>query len=381
MTCRGKEKKLMKYIWLGCSLGLMLIANRLTAAEDDWRPESTYGRRSHDVPRSIARAEAAEEGGNFKRAIKHYRAVERHSVNLRNRGRAVVAQGRCLERLDKPVAAYKRYRQALDEYGGFVPFREVVEAEFGIANQFFEGRPGSFLGISMSNDDLAIDIYDHLVRVAPYARIAPKALYRSGLLSLRLGHTDEAIDKFRRVQSEYRSSPVAQEAQVALADALLNAAQEGDGDGLLAREARRQLDRFLSGERDAEAQQEAAALRARAAEIEAGRLLDLARFYEQPGDHFRPEAARRYLEQAVARYPETDSARQAEQRLAALAAEKRTDETTPSDDGDASAQPTGTADSAPSKPTAEPIAKPAGASRDKWLLPVEDLGVIGNEKQ
>lgn len=391
-------------------VALVLAVGGLSRADESrWKPEATYRAGQQDVGELITKAESAQQEKQYKSALKYYRIIEKESVNLRNRARAIVAQGYCQMRLGEQWKAYKLFRRALDDYATFVPFEEVLDYEFQVAGQFFGSKGKQVLGMRFSSDHMAAEIYDHIVEVAPYSRQAPEALYQSGVLTMNMRSYEESADKFRRLLNRYPRSEVAGAAYVALADVLLRAAEQGDGDGLKVREARRQLSRFFSRHPDHEGVARARELELQAAEIEAGRLLELARFYVRK-HHRRAAAARRYLKEVITDYPGTASAAEAEELLAELGAgdggeaesSEEVDGAAEANDagggggaGEAEAEPAPAAtstessrsggeapDAAPAAVVATPTVVEGRAERpkrpasqsEKYLLPIDDLG-------
>lgn len=363
----------------------IVLAFSLSAAEIGWRPEGSHAR-GRRVEHFIRKAEAEQQAGKYKKAIKYYKKVENQSVNLRNRARAIVRQGDCYQKMDNPWSAYKSYRKALDEYASFVDFGEVVEKEIAIADIFYNGRKDHFLGMSFSTDAMAIEIYDHAVRVAPYAPKASVALYRSALLSARSEDYAEAITKLHRLLNRYPDAAINRQAQLSLAEVQLKSARAADGDGLLVHNAHRQLKRLIAQNSNDSISVQARTLLRQAAEIEGTRLLELAKFYQNPV-HQRLPAVRRYLRQVVAQYPATRSARVAEDLLQKMEGKKMTSPATGSPQAASrstlarSVNKSGAvanASGAKTKKTTPAFYTPAPAqlpeNPDKWLLPVEKLG-------
>jgi outer membrane protein assembly factor BamD (BamD/ComL family) len=275
----------------------------------DWKPEASWGPyRERGTGKLIKKAEKAEAKGNYKKALGQYRKIEKESVNVKNKAKALVKQGDCLREMKEPWKAFGKYRVAVDEYRSYIPFNDVLLAEYEISGHFGEGgKKDSVLWLKFSTDEKAVEVLDHIVEVGPYSEIAPKAMYRVALIRMAQEDFESAIQRLKSLLHTYPRSDIAKDARLELARALLREAQAGDGDGTLTSEGRSCLDRFIERYPDHERIQEARDLAVEAKDIEAGRLLALSEFYMLPA-HSRPEAAKGYLRRIVMEYSETSSA-------------------------------------------------------------------------
>ena len=249
------------------------------------------------------------------RGVRYYERIEKNSASVRDRARATLAQAELHFQAKDFWAAHECYKRALENYAGHVPFNDVLEREYDIATQHFQGRQGRVLFLRVSTNDKARQIYDLIVKAGPYAEAAPKALYQSGLLAVSDRDFDDAVDCFTRLISGYGDNPLAADARIDMAAALLLAAEDADGDGRRTLRGRRELQSFLARYPDHPRRPEAQEKMAAAAEIEGQRLLALAEFYLRPA-HFREAAAREYLRQIVDELGATGAAKRAAELLA-----------------------------------------------------------------
>ncbi len=289
---------------LGC-----LVAVTAFGGPDDWKPEASWGPyRERGTGKLIKKAELAEKKGKYKKALGLYRKIHKESVNLKNKGKALVKQGDCLEQLEEPWKAFEKYREAVDEYRSHIAFNKVLEAEFALSHRFgHKKQRDRFLFITFSTEDKAVDILDHIVTVGPYSKIAPKAMHRVGMIRIDQEDYESAIMRFRRLLKQYPRHAIAADGRLDLARTLLLEAEVGDGDGTLVREARSSLDRFIESYPGHARFDEAKALVLNAKSMESARLLDLAQFYLREA-HYRPAAAKQYLSDIVMHYPGSDTA-------------------------------------------------------------------------
>ena len=294
------------------------------AANDESKHENDQSGDASSVEHYLAKAKEHEEAGKYKRAFKYYKKVEKKTVPLVNKASAIVAQGRCLERLSNPWKAYLQYRKALDEYSTFIPFMDVVKQEYKIANDYFSGEKEKFLFFSVSTGGKAIEIYDHIAQVAPYAPFTVDAIYRSGLLSIKIKNYDDAAERFRLIISRYSSSDKVEDAKIELTNALLRNAARADSDGKLVEQSYRVLSTINYGKLSPQRAEDAKALLHTARSLQAERLLYLAEFYQREA-HMRNDASKRYLSQVLEEYQDTASVAPANELLSTITNQKSPD--------------------------------------------------------
>ncbi len=316
-----REIDMRKFSVYTVLLGFLFTLTGFTSEQMKWKPEDTWRKnKKSKTSNYIKHAEFHEKYEEYKTAIKFYKKIEKNSVNLNNKAKAVVAHGRCYEKMQKHWNAYIQYKRAVDEYANYIPFIEILDKEFSIANEFSKGKKDKFLFFSFSTNGKAIEIYEHIAQAGPYAAITPEALYRSGLLSLKIKDYDQAAANFTEIISRYPRSKFVADARIDFADALLRNAAEADGDGSLVRQAHKQLIIFFNRHKNHPRNDEAQKLLSSALADKAKNLLYLGQFYINQS-HKRIPASKRYLGQVVADYQDTESARLAEKLLTIIETE------------------------------------------------------------
>jgi tetratricopeptide (TPR) repeat protein len=304
----------------------------------------------------------------------YYEALEHDAPEPIDKARAALAMAEVRWQAGKWWKAHEAYQHVATNYASLVPFDEVMEREFTIAKDHFEGNKGRFLFFHFSSNDKAIKIYDAILKVGPYSGVGARALYRSALLAVQEKDYEDAANRFHRLLTSYPESALSADARADLAQTLLTQAKDFDGDGTLAHEARGELDRFVARYPNHPRRAEVDTNRLAAQEIEASRLLFLGKFYQRPF-HWQPAAAQRYLEDCITQFPRTESAREAAEQLAAMGRPLPAGTVLPPPvnlDSDYEAGGPG----APGSPAAVPKPKrylDRADLKDKWLLPLEDL--------
>ncbi len=300
---------------------ILFTLTGLTSEQMEWKPEDTWRKnKKSKTANYIKHAEFYEKYEDYKIAIKFYKKIEKNSINLNNKAKAVVSHGRCYQKMQKPWNAYIQYKRAVDDYANYIPFIEILNKEFAIANEFSNGKKDKFLFFSFSTHGKAIEIYEHIAQAGPYAAITSEALYRSGLLSLKIKDYEQATVHFTEIISRYPRSKFVADARIDIADTLLRNAAQADGDGALVRQAHKQLTIFFNQHAHHPRYAEAQKLLNSALDDKAKNLLYLGQFYINQS-HKRIPASQRYLQQVVSDYKDTESARLAEKLLTIIETE------------------------------------------------------------
>ena len=285
-----------------------------------FKPASAKAITEAKLKRYEERAAAYEKAGNYKRAFRLHKKIENKSVSPLSKANAILAQGRCMEKRFNNWKAYLQYQRAVDEYASYIPYIEVLKLEYDIANEYFSGKKDKFLFFSFSNYSKAIEIYDHIAMAAPYGPFTADAIYRSGLLSMKIKNNEDAAEKFRTIITRYTSSAKVNDAKIQLADALLRSAAQTDADGTLVEQALRVLRTVNENALSPSRADETKDLLQTARSMQATRLFYLAEFYQRDA-HRRDYASKRYLDQIINSFGDTKSADKAKKIRSIIASE------------------------------------------------------------
>jgi len=217
-------------------------------------------------------------------------------------------------------AAFGAYKRVLEIYPFSARFKDSVEREFLIAEQFFSGKRLELLGpIKVPALDKAIEIYQHVVDHAPYGDYADRAQMRLGECYLRQNRYEEANRAFQRVVDEYPSSPLLEQAKFKVAFCARQLSLRPSYDQSATEEAITWYEKFIASHPNSDlipqAQQSLNQLRT----IKAEGLAKIAHFYEVRG---KPASAAVYYQEIVDHYSDTGLAPQAVAKLREL--EQRT---------------------------------------------------------
>ncbi len=288
-----------------------------------------------------------------------------------------------LNALKRAAMAYKlanyRYReyQCLHKmfvcYPASIDFRTIIQREYEIGSDFYRGHRDPALTWMpwIEDDDRAVEIFEQLLKDAPFASFAPE-------LRLRLAHRyiedkkiEEAVKMFRTVSALHPNTKEARFADFEIANIYLQKSRRGDGDGrngMKAVENLRELKKKYPNDPESEWIRQSLD---EADQSAAKRLYGLAKFYRRMDNN---EASARYLNELLRQYPDTSYAPDSETMLA---------------DMDEEYKPAITEYKEPDpvtylvQPMPDEVDKIIVApenSDGKWLLPIKDLG-LGDKKE
>ena len=308
-------------LFIAIGLAIFMVVYHLEAGErSDEKPKQDFTQKEevNYVEILFGAAKRNEDEGRYKRALKYYKKIEKYADKLIDKANAVIAQGKCLEKMSRPWKAFSHYRRAVDEYSNFIPFMDILKLEYEIANNFFSGQKEKVLFFSVSTYPKAVEIYNHIAQIAPYSPSTVNAIYRSGLLSKKMKNYEDAAERFRLIITRYSSSDKIEEAKIELADVLLQLASQADSDGTLVEQTYRVLSTINNFKLSASRSDDAKALLQTTQSLQAKRLLYLAEFYQRPSHNSNKTASKRYLNQILSKYPSSESRGRAEELLSII---------------------------------------------------------------
>ncbi len=276
--------------------------------------------------------------------------------------------------------AKKSYERLLRQYAAQIELEAVLARVRAVAEAFASGE-ASFLG--SDERDEAIALYELILERAPSGARAPDDMLRLAELQVGIEDFDAALRTYRELERRFPDSEAGQAARLARARVLLQKAEYRVLDQALAQAAQRDARRFRERYPQALGAGEALRIQRQAEERLAEYLLYLAEFYTRPA-HYRPEAARRYLQRLLDLYADTAVAGEARMMLARLRG-LGADEAAPGMDLADIKRALAEARELPEPPAVEPPEPPPYIQGPtliqerervtKWLLPITDLGL------
>jgi outer membrane protein assembly factor BamD len=297
------------------SVPMPMDAATVFTSRDGWKVEGDPAVEAEAVE-LMRDAEQKESQNDLSGALASYKAlVKRHPVSALA-GKAQNKVGRILEAAGEYDDAYKAYDAYLTKYPKGDDFDASVQSMFNIAKLFLEGEKQKVFGIKISSSmKRAQEMFEGIVKRAPFSKYAPSAQFNAGQALEKQGSYDAALGAYAILVTKYPSDPVADDAQYQIGYVRLKQYREGSYDQAGAAKAREAFEDFISRYPDSEKVPQA---RENLKTLEGGAsksTLDVAKFYDKTK---RYRAAVIYYNDVIKNSPDTDDANFAKARIEEL---------------------------------------------------------------
>ena len=161
-----------------------------------------------------ARAQALENEGNLKAAIKTYRALVRHHAHDTLAAASIYRMAQLQEQINEPIKAAQSYIVLVEKFPKSDKFDASIESLFRIGEVLLAGRKVKILGVPFkASMDQAVKIFEGIVRVAPYGKFAARAQFDVGRAREKEGSNEAAIAAYQAVVEKFPNDPLAVDAQ------------------------------------------------------------------------------------------------------------------------------------------------------------------------
>ena len=253
---------------------------------------------------------------NWDRAIEEFEKLPEVFPNSRLAAEGVYFAGLCQEEKQDLARAADAYQKLIDRYPYSDRIKDAVQREFEIAGRFAQGEKIKLVGIpAFSGRDKAVELYQHIVKNAPFGSYGDQAQYQIGEVHKSLADYEEAKKAYQTVVDEYPNSDLVPKAryQIAYVSMLVSKkSQDSDAYTQKAIEEFKDFKEAYPGNAQAvEADESIKALRAKKAMTG----FETAAFYDRQK---KWTSAKVYYQEVVTGYPETPAASLAQKRLEEL---------------------------------------------------------------
>lgn len=254
---------------------------------------------------------------DFNEAVRELRKLIKHYPRAREAPDAQYWVGRIQEELTNNVDAFKEYQVVIDKYPFSDRSAEIVKRQYDIGNKLLDGEDykNKFLNtIKGTNYDI-VEIFQTVIKNAPYGQYAPPSQYKIGLYLMENNLYQEARDEFEKVLNDYPDSEWAKAAkyQIALADAQRSA--DAAYDQKITSAAVEEFEEFLDVYPDAELSDKAKEQIHQLRDKEAENHFLVAEFYEKRKEF---KAAKIYYQEVVDNYKNSPWAKKALNKIQEL---------------------------------------------------------------
>ena len=285
-------------------------------SNEGWSIEGEDTKVEGSASEQMRKAENFESAGDAGAAYNAYRALVKNYSQSALAPKAQRKVAILLEQRGEYDKAYDAYSVYLSKYPRGEDFDGVVEAQFRIAKLFLEGQKRKVFGVpfapSMSR---AQEMFDGIVKRAPYSKWAPLAQFNVGQAYEKQGKYPEAIAAYQTVVAKYPGDPIADDAQYQIGYVLMRESKEGSYDTASRQRARESFEDFLSRYPESEkAPQARENINALQSGVTKG-ALDIAKYYEKTKKY---KAAVIYYNEVVRQQPDSPESTIAKTRIDAL---------------------------------------------------------------
>ena len=150
----------------------------------------------------LAYADELRAQGRLIFASKQYRALTYAWPQAPEAPPAQYRYAQLLEERGKDQSAFEEYQYLLETYAGFVPYEEVLERQYGIADRRAT-EPRWFLLFSYTAPEDAIPLFETLIRNAPQWKRSAELQFRIARIYERKAQYDLALDAYEIYLQKY----------------------------------------------------------------------------------------------------------------------------------------------------------------------------------
>jgi outer membrane protein assembly factor BamD len=264
----------------------------------------------------MRKAENLEASGDLNGAFKAYQGLVKNYSKSALAPKAQRKVGMLLEQRGDYDKAFNAYSTYLEKYASGSDFDGVVESMFNIGKLFLDGQKKKLFGVPIAPSmDRAKQMFEEIVKRAPYSKWAPVAQFNIGQAAEKQGDYPGAIDAYRKVVNKYPNDAIADDAQYQIGYVLMRESNEGSYDKANAARARESFEDFINRYPNSEKVPQAKQNMEQLAGGAVKGKLDVAKFYDKQKQY---KAAVIYYNDVIQLQPGTPDAEYAKNRIEIL---------------------------------------------------------------
>jgi outer membrane protein assembly factor BamD len=284
-----------------------------------WTTEDASGADAAEATASaqLMKAEALEKAGDYHRAAVAYYTLTRKFPRSGAAAQAQVKAADMAFQARDYDHAYALYNEYLTKYPKGEEFDEALEGMYNVGQKFLEGARRQLFGVkTFPSMARAQQIFESIVKTAPFSKWAPLAQFYAGQALEKQGQPDQAIADYEEVISRYPTDPAAADAQYQIGYVYLVQSRSAY-DTAAADKAQEAFEDFLArypnSEKAPQAQDNIKALQ----NHENSGAVQIAKYYDKKKNY---KAAVIYYDEVIKEQPGTPDAKYAQDRIDALKA-------------------------------------------------------------
>ncbi len=228
--------------------------------------------------------------------------------------------GALLEKQGRYEDAFETYDELVVKSPESKEFTAALDAMFGIAKRYMNGERRRLFGVKMfASNERAEQMFDTIMKRAPYSRSAAQVMLFRGMMMERQGKDAEALAAYQQIVDRFPTDPIADEAQYQMGYIRVHSVKGGSYDNTDRVRAQESFEDFLNrapqSGRTSQARENIQLVEAKNRQAS----LDVAKFYDKTG---KTKAAVLSFKDVIRDYPNTQEADYAKRRIDAIRAEK-----------------------------------------------------------
>ncbi|MEM1060428.1 MAG: outer membrane protein assembly factor BamD [Verrucomicrobiota bacterium] len=304
------------FVGISCALVLPVEGALVWRPGEGWTDESGTEISASSSKEQLAAAKRLEGEENYKGARKAYANLVRRWPLSFYAHEAQFGLARMEEKQGDFLQAYNSYQKLVEKYPNSVHFQEALDREMAIGNLYLGGEPKRLWRIPLGSDyGKAVEIFEQVVKNAPYGRNAPDAMFHIGLAFEKQGKFNEAVASYNRLIDKYPGSPLVDDAMYQIGFTWKLASKKPEYDQSAAQKAIEGFQdfmvRFPNSDKVVAAEEHVDSLTERRTEG----AYEVAKFYEKQGNK---KAAYIYYNEVVRTMPDSDVAKKAQEKISEL---------------------------------------------------------------
>jgi outer membrane protein assembly factor BamD len=287
--------------------------------ETGWTVEDANGQSAAEATASaqLVKAQNLEKNGDYHGAMIAYYALTRKFPRSGAAADAQLKAGDMAVQSGDYDRAYGYYNEYLTKYPKGDSFDLALQGMYEVGQKFLAGAPRRTFGVKMFPSMVrAQEIFENIVKIAPFSKWAPLAQFYAGQALEKRGQPDDAIAAYQEVISRYPSDPAAADAQYQIGYVYLVESRTAY-DASAANKSQEAFEDFLAryptSEKAPQAQDNLKAIQGR----ENSNAVQVAKYYDKKKDY---KAAVIYYNEVIKEQPGTPDAKAAEERISELRA-------------------------------------------------------------
>lgn len=295
----------------------------------------------------LDKGERFEKDNKLEEAKDAYRALVKAWPMSPNAPEGQFRFGVMLFKLYDFQFSFKEFQKCLERYPDTEHFDEILKYQYDIACLFLAGERQKVWKIpTLPSMDKTVEMFEQVIKNGPYSYVAPMAQIKIGFAREKQHQWLEAVKAYQELIRKYPKSDLADDAQFQIGYAYMMASREADYDQTATNRAITALQDYITkypkSEKIEQAHDNILKLK-----LEQSRgVMAVAQYYDRQKNY---EAALIYYNNVVQKFPNTDLAKRASERVDQI--KKRQYEVAPPEEKSKPEQATKDKAEAPANPT------------------------------